>query len=339
MRVKRGSYTEQLLLHMIIKIIKVTFVILLILVIFGLYNSIYFDIPRNDVVSKHAKGNSEFIELDDGSLIHIRDEGNKDGKILVMVHGFNGSLFNFETMTPFLKDQFRILSLDLPAHGLTGSVKSNLYSYDGFYRVISEVLEKQDIRKFYLIGHSMGGMIAWRYSLERSEQIKGLIIIGSPFIGSEKAYNEFQSVNAPPAAFELLESRIFREMLAYITPRFLVKEGVSQTVYDQNLVTEELVDQFHEIILQEGSREAMGELLINFEDNFISDPTLLKNIDMPTLILHGEEDNLVDLRFVNHFVEKIPDVKLVTYPEVGHMPTMEIPEKLANDIEAFIKKN
>ena len=114
---------------------------------------------------------------------------------------------------------------------------------------------------------------------------------------------------------------------------------MSQTVYDQNLVTEELVDQFHEIILQEGSREAMGELLINFEDNFISDPTLLKNIDMPTLILHGEEDNLVDLRFVNHFVEKIPDVKLVTYPEVGHMPTMEIPEKLANDIEAFIKKN
>ena len=339
MRVKRGFYTEQLLLHMVIKIIKVTSVILLILVILGLYNSIYFDIPRNDVVSKHAKGNSEFIELDDGSLIHIRDEGNKDGKTLVMVHGFNGSLFNFETMTPFLKDQFRILSLDLPAHGLTGSVKSNLYSYDGFYRVISEVLEKQDIRKFYLIGHSMGGMIAWRYSLERSEQVKGLIIIGSPFIGSEKEYNEFQSVNAPPAAFELLESRIFREMLAYITPRFLVKEGVSQTVYDQNLVTEELVDQFHEIILQEGSREAMGELLINFEDNFISDPRLLKNIGMPTLILHGEEDNLVDLRFVNHFVEKIPDVKLVTYPEVGHMPPMEIPEQLAYDIKNFIKKN
>ena len=83
MRVKRGSYTEQLLLHMIIKIIKVTSVILLILVILGLYNSIYFDIPRNDVVSKHAKGNSEFIELDDGSLIHIRDEGNKD---LSLIH-------------------------------------------------------------------------------------------------------------------------------------------------------------------------------------------------------------------------------------------------------------
>ena len=339
MKVKRGSYIEQLLLHMMIKTIKVSSVILLILIILGLYNSIYFDIPRNDVVSKHAKGNSEFIELDDGSLIHIRDEGNKDGKTLVMVHGFNGSLFNFETMTPFLKDQFRILSLDLPAHGLTGSVKSNLYSYDGFYKVISEVLEKQGIRKFYLVGHSMGGMVAWRYSLGRSEQIKGLIIIGSPFIGSEKEYREFQSVNAPPVAFELLESRIFREMLAYITPRFLVKEGVSQTVYDQTLVTEELVDQFHEIILQEGSREAMGELLINFEDNFISDAALLKNIEMPTLILHGEQDKLVDLRFVNHFVDKIPNVKLVTYPKVGHMPPMEIPEQLAYDIENFVKKN
>ena len=72
MRVKRGSYTEQLLPLMMIKIIKVTSIIFLILVIFALYNSIYFDIPRSDVVSKHAKGNSEFIELDDGNLICLK---------------------------------------------------------------------------------------------------------------------------------------------------------------------------------------------------------------------------------------------------------------------------
>ena len=99
---------------------------------------------------------SEFIELKDGSLIHVRDEGNKNGSTLVLIHGFNGSLFNFESMNKFLLDDFRIISLDLPAHGLTGPVNSDDYSIDGFIRVINEVLEIKNINEFYLAGHSYG---------------------------------------------------------------------------------------------------------------------------------------------------------------------------------------
>lgn len=318
------------------KSFKALGIIFLILIFITIYNSIYFDIPKNEIIAKHANGTSEFIKLEDGSLIHIRDEGNKNGKTIVMVHGFNGSLFNYEPLIPHLNDRYRILSLDLPAHGLTGAVKSDFYSHEGFEDVIKEVVKIQGIDEFYLIGHSMGGMVAWRYSLNNMKQIKGLIIIGSPFIGSEKEYNDFQSVNAPPAAFKLLDTALFREMLGYVTPRLLVKEGISQTVYDQSIVTDDLVDQFHDIILMEGTREAIGELVMNHEDNFIADPNILRKINIPTLILHGEEDNLVDIRFVSHFVEQIPDVKLISYPKVGHMPPMEIPMQLSKDIQNFV---
>ena len=285
---------------------------------------------------KYAKGPSEFIKLKDGSLIHIRDEGNKNGKVLLMVHGFNGSLFNYEPLIPYLKDEYRILSLDLPAHGLTGAVKSDLYSHEGFEKVIMEVVEILGVNKFYFVGHSMGGMIAWRYALNHLDQLNGLIIIGSPFIASEEEYNDFQSVNAPPAAFKIIESKFFRRLLEYVTPRILVKEGVSQTVYDQSIVTDELVDQFHDIILMEGTRLAIGMLVEDHENNFIANPLDLKKITVPSLILHGEEDNLVDIRFVDHFVEQIPNVKLISYPKVGHMPPMEIPKILSNDIRIFI---
>ena len=318
------------------KSFKALGIIFLILIFIVIYNSIYFDIPKNEIVSKYAKGASEFIELDDGSLIHIRDEGNKDGKIIVMVHGFNGSLFNYEPLIPYLSERYRILSLDLPAHGLTGAVKSDIYSHEAFENVIKEVVKIQGVDEFYLIGHSMGGMIAWRYVLNNIKQIKGLVIIGSPFVGSEKEYNDFQSVNAPPAAFKLLDTALFREMLSYVTPRLLVKEGISQTVFDQSIVTHDLVDQFHDIILMDGTREAIGKLIISHENNFIADPTILRKITIPTLVLHGEEDNLVDIRFVSHFVEKIPDVKLISYPRVGHMPPMEIPIQLSKDIQNFV---
>ena len=76
------------------KIIKIASAVIFILLIIAIYNSVYFDIPRNEIISKHAKGTSDFLELADGSKIHFRDEGNKDGEVLLLVHGFNGSLFN-----------------------------------------------------------------------------------------------------------------------------------------------------------------------------------------------------------------------------------------------------
>ena len=318
------------------KILKFSSLSLLILLIIVIYNSIYLDIPKNEIISKHANEASKFLELSDGSFIHLRDEGNKKGKVILLIHGFNGSLFNYEPMVPFLTDQYRVISLDLPAHGLTGAVKSDLYSHEGFERVIGEVVKLLGINKFYFVGHSMGGMIAWRYALKHLDQLNGLIIIGSPFIANEEEYKDFQSINAPPAAFEIIESKFFRRALEYVTPRLLVKEGVSQTVYDQSIVTDELVDQFHDIILMEGTRLAIGMLVEDHEDDFIANPNDLKNISIPSLILHGEEDNLVDIRFVEHFIDQIPNVQLISYPNVGHMPPMEIPALLAQDIRGFI---
>ena len=80
----------------------------------------------------------------------------------------------------------------------------------------------------------------------------------------------------------------------------------------------------------------MGYLIVNNDKDFIADPKLLQNIKIPTLILHGEEDNLVHVRFNKHFLENIPDIDLISYPKVGHMPPMEIPELIAEDIKNFI---
>ena len=116
----------------------------------------------------------------------------------------------------------------------------------------------------------------------------------------------------------------------------MVTQAAYQTVYNQNIITEELIDQFHEIILLEGSREAIGNLIVNNEKDFVTNPKLLQNIKVPTLILHGEEDNLVDVKFNRHFLENIPNRRLILYPDVGPMPPMEIREIFAEDIKNFI---
>ena len=318
------------------KITKILGTLILIILFISIYNSVYFDIPKNEIISKHAKGASDFLELADGSKIHFRDEGNKDGKTLLLVHGFNGSLFNYEPLVPYLSDNYRIISLDLPAHGLTGAVESDLYSHKAYQNVIEEVVKILEVNKFYFVGHSMGGMIAWRYALDNLDQLNGLIIIGSAFFGNEQEFEDFQNINAPPLAFELIESKFFIRLLEFITPRILVKEGISQSVYNQSIVTDELIDQFHDIILMEGTRVAVGRLAEVHEDDFIANPLDLRKIIIPSLIIHGEEDNLVDMRFIDHFIEQIPNVNFISYPKTGHMIPMEEPHQLSEDIKEFI---
>ena len=318
------------------KINKIVGTLILIILFISIYNSVYFDVSKNEIIAKHAKGASDFLELADGSKIHFRDEGNKDDKALLLVHGFNGSLFNYEPLVPYLSDNYRVISLDLPAHGLTGAVESDLYSHQAYQNVIEEVVEILEVDKFYFVGHSMGGMIAWRYALDNLDQLNGLIIIGSAFFGNEQEFEDFQTINAPPLAFELIESKFFIRLLEFITPRILVKEGISQSVYDQSIVTNELVDQFHDIILMEGTRVSIGKLAEVHEDDFIADPLDLRKITIPSLIIHGEEDNLVNIRFIDHFIEQIPNSKLISYPKTGHMIPMEVPLELSEDIRKFI---
>ena len=67
-------------------------------------------------------------------------------------------------------------------------------------------------------------------------------------------------------------------------------------------------------------------------------PEILRRIHTPTLVIHGEEDNIIDFKSSYHFEENINDVKVRIYPEIGHLPMYEDPENTANDIKKFIQE-
>ena len=75
----------------------------LLLLIFLSFN-IYLDVPRDEIEKKYVDESSKFMILKDGSRIHYKDEGNKEGKVLVLVHGFADSLFTFDYMIPELEN-------------------------------------------------------------------------------------------------------------------------------------------------------------------------------------------------------------------------------------------
>ena len=316
-----------------LKYLTLSFFILLVIAV---YSGTYLDIPRDKLEAKYASGASKFLDLKNGSRIHYRDEGDLYKPAIILLHGFNGSLFNFERMVPLLSKEFRLISIDLPGFGLTGAVPSMDYSTQNSILVINELTSYLGMEKFSIAGNSMGGGIAWRYALENPEKTQSLVLLASSGIySSEERLQIEESERESPLVWKLMRSNFVSYFLSLYTPKFFATQGLKTSVYDPNLATEEIANQFHELTLMQGSREA---ILSRFSKQNYNDekPDILKKIQAPTLIIHGREDNIISFKSSINLDQYIQNSQLVIYPKIGHLPMYETPTRVANDIKNFL---
>ncbi len=317
------------------KILKYLTLSFFILLVIAVYSGTYLDIPRDKLEAKYASGASEFLDLKNGSRIHYRDEGDLYKPAIILLHGFNGSLFNFERMVPLLSKEFRLISIDLPGFGLTGAVPSMDYSTQNSILVINELTSYLGMEKFSIAGNSMGGGIAWRYALENPEKTQSLVLLASSGIYSpEERLQIEESERESPLVWKLMRSNFVSYFLSLYTPKFFATQGLKTSVYDPNLATEEIANQFHELTLMQGSREA---ILSRFsKQNYNNEkPDILKKIQAPTLIIHGREDNIISFKSSINLDQYIQNSQLVIYPKIGHLPMYETPARVADDIKKF----
>ena len=104
--------------------------------------------------------------------IYMGDEGK--GFPLVLVHGFLGSSRMWESQIDFFKDYFRVITQDLPGYGKSNQVKSH-NSIQSIANLLLNCLEEKKIDKFYLLGHSMGGMVVQEMAKKDGDKISKLV--------------------------------------------------------------------------------------------------------------------------------------------------------------------
>ena len=306
-----------------------------VIIFFVSLSGIYFDIPRSELERKYAKPPSQFLELLDKTRIHYRDEGSSALPALVLLHGANGSLFNFDRLSPLIKDDFRIITIDLPAFGLTGAVPSSDYSITSSFRVIDSVLGHLNIEHFILGGNSMGGGVSWRYAIENPKKVKGLVLLSSSGVPSESSKIQTDGESREtPLVWKLMRSPLAVNILSIYTPKFFATQGLKASVHDSSIATTEWANQFHELTLLEGSRRAiLSRISTGYERN--QNPDLLRDLEIPALIIHGKEDNIIPVSSSEKLVTFFQNGKLIIYDEVGHLPMYEAPERTAQDIRNF----
>ena len=246
--------------------------------------------------------------------IYIGDEGK--GFPLILIHGFLGSSKMWEPQINFFKNHFRVITPDLPGFGKSNKAKSH-NSIQSIANLLMDCLEEKKIDKFYLLGHSMGGMIVQEMAKKYGNKIVKLICYSTGPRGEMPG--RFESVDQ---SRENLKKKGLEITAKNIAKTWFVKKENAK---------------YFDICIEAGkqtSTKAADDALIAFK-NWNGVDTL-KNIKNETLIIWGDKDKSYNLEQIKALEKSIKKSKLVIFKNCAHNVHLEQPDQFNNTIKNFL---
>jgi pimeloyl-ACP methyl ester carboxylesterase len=289
------------------------------------------DIAYDRLESMYASTDSKFMPMDEDVRIHYRDVGPRDAPVIVLVHGFSASLHTWEPWVADLKKDYRVISLDLPGHGLSRCVDVSQTGIPQFVDVVDYVTSERGVEHFTLAGSSMGGHTAWAYALAHPERLDGLVLVDAA--GWAKSDEEAES---SPFVFKLLANPLARSVMKDLDMTGLIRGGLEDSFFDPSLVTEEMVQRYAALGRAPCHREAILSLMTGRDGRSDASPEKLAAITVPTLIMQGVNDNLVPASHGEKFNAAIAGSTLKLYDHVGHLPQEEATGQSLADLRTFL---
>lgn len=284
------------------------------------------DLPFETLERDYADAASRYVDLGGGVRMHYRDEGRRDGPAVVLIHGFGDNSFSWQGWARVLGDRYRVLSLDLPGHGLTRAPAATPAAPDLFADLVDRWAERTGTRRFAVAGNSMGGAVAWQLAVRHPRRVGQLILVDAAGWPTETLKN-------PPLAFRLMRYNWGRDLIASIDNTPLIRSGLHGNVVDKAAITDPFVARWAALQRAPGHRTILMSLR---PGGIAASDAVLGAVKIPTLIEWGAADPLIALPAAHRFHRAIAGSQLIIYPKVGHLPQIEIPDRSATDAGRFL---
>lgn len=286
-----------------------------------------FRVPDTDPEAMRAKYGgepSQFVEIGDGVTVHLRDEGPRDAPAIILLHGSAADLHTWQPWVDALKDRYRVIRFDQVGHGLTGPDPADDYSLENFVADIDEVADALELESFVLGGNSMGGGHSVAYALAHPDRVSALVLVDAGGV-PENVRSSDDEDSGGNIGFTLARTPVVNRIMNYITPRSMIEQSLRQTVSNEDIVTEDAVDRYWELLRYPGNRNATR---IRFSGEWTSfDEAQVSSITAPTLVIWGEEDGLIPVEAGLWYDRHLPNSRLVVYPGIGHLPQEEVADQ------------
>ncbi len=287
--------------------------------LFGLWTP---DIESSELKSRYGATAQNFVTVD-GLDVHFKDTGPRDAPVILLLHGFGSSLQTWDIWSSKLEEHYRVIRLDLPGFGLTGPSPVHDYSEQNDVSTLSHFVDKLGLSSFSLMGHSMGGKMAWGLAALMPERVEALVLM------APDGYPQIKDIGKKP-----YEMPAIMGVMKFCLPKILVRKSIEPAFFDASVLSESLVDRYYDMLRAPGVRAA---ILDRANQTIYTDPVpRLKKITAPTLLIWGEADQMIPSSNAKSYSEVLSKSQTVLLPRLGHLLQEEQPEKALEKVVEFL---
>lgn len=264
----------------------------------------------------------DHIEIEEGRIEVLRGDDSGDREALVLVHGFAANNLNWLRLSRHLHEEFYIVAPDLPGHGDSVQDPELSYRIPEQARRLDAIMEKLDIEQAHVAGNSMGGAISAVFAAEFPDRVLSLGLIDTAGIHEHPSeLDRLREQGKNPLIVKNHED--YDELLDFVMEeRPFIPWPISSVMAREAIAN-------HDI-----NRKIFKDLLKDSETDFAR---ILSRIHVPTLVLWGTEDRVINVRNAPLVAEALPNSRLKIFEGIGHVPMIEAPERTAKQIRRLAR--
>jgi pimeloyl-ACP methyl ester carboxylesterase len=255
----------------------------------------------------------------DGATLHWEVQGS--GEPVLMIMGLSFTLDMWYRLRPAIASRYRAILFDNRGVGRSDTPRGP-YSMCQMAEDARAVLDAAGVESAYVMGASMGGMIAQELYFRHPDRVRALLLGCSGPSGLRSSLPEFRRVRAMRLA-----GRITREEREWLVVPMLYADDTPR-----DRIAEDIQVRLQHKLRRSGVLSQLAAIVT------WSSYSRLPLIRVPTLVLHGDQDYVVPLRNGRLLAERIPGAELVVVPGAGHVMTTDAPEFVEQETLRFLEK-
>ena len=261
--------------------------------------------------------NEKFINIDENKIRYL-ESGNSDNT-LVLVHGLGASANRWEFVIPHFEKNYRVIVPDLIGFGYSDKPLVD-YTTDFFSEFLKKFLEKLDIKNPVLIGSSLGGQIIAEYTLNNNNAVQKLVLISPSGVMK----------HSTPALDAYVMAALYPNQEA-AKNAFEMMSGSSKNIDPK------IVEGFVKRMRLPNAKMAFMSTLLGLKNSQILTEKL-SSITVPTMVVWGELDPVIPVKYADSIVSTIKDCRFYRMDGCGHTPYVEVPETFVKIVMEFLGK-
>lgn len=258
----------------------------------------------------------EYVDVQGSRIRYLKAGSSK--KNLILIHGLGASAERWDRVIPNFSKHFTVYVPDLIGFGL--SDKPNVdYTTEFFANFVSTFLEKLEIKTATIMGSSLGGQIAIEYASQHPSNVEKLILV------------------SPAGAMKQSTPALDAYIMAALYPDHdSAKTAFSMMTGNNKEIDQTIVDGFVQRMLMPNAKFAFMSTILGLK-NAPEISQKLEILEVPTLVVWGELDPVIPVKYAEYFVKKIRDCRFYQMENCGHTPYVEDPPEFAKIVLDFLK--